>query len=227
MRPVILGDGLLGSELEKQTRWDILSRSVNSIEITDITTWAHLLLPYDTIINCIGFTDTYSIDRQVNWDINYKAVIELTDYCNYHNKKLVHISTDYLYSNSIAEASEEDIPVHNNTWYSYTKLLGDAYVQVKSKNYLICRESHKPSPFPYPQAWTNVKTNGDLVPKIADLIASLIVNKANGVFNVGTEVKTIFDMTAQFNTAPAEAPSYFPKDTTMNISKLTNFLNTL
>ena len=227
MKLVILGNGLLGSEIQKQTGWDILSRSVNNINITDITTWAHLLLPYDIIINCIAFTNTYSDDRQSNWDINYKAVIELTDYCNNHHKKIIHISTDYIYSNSISEVSEEDIPIHNNTWYSYTKLLGESYVQAKSKNYLICRESHKPFPFPYPQAWNDVKTNGDLVPKIAQLIIKLIENNANGVFNVGTEIKTIFDMVSNLNIDPIESPPYVPKDTTMNISKLTNFLNNI
>ena len=54
MKPVILGNGLLGSELAKKTGWDILSRSVNNVDLTDITTWAHLLLPYNTVINCIG-----------------------------------------------------------------------------------------------------------------------------------------------------------------------------
>jgi len=227
MKPIILGNGLLGQELFKQTGWDILSRSVNNVDLTDITTWAHLLLPYNTVINCISFTNTYSDDKQSNWDVNYKAVIELTDYCNYHQKKLIHISTDYIYSNSLSEASEEDVPAHNNTWYSYTKLLGDAYVQVKSKNYLICRESHKPYPFPYPQAWDDVKTNGDLVPKIAQLIIKLIENDAKGVFNVGTEVKTIFDMASEFNIGSIKSPSYIPKDTTMNVSKLTNFLNNI
>jgi hypothetical protein len=44
MKPVILGNGILGKELSKQTGWDILSRSVDGIDLRDITTWAHLLL---------------------------------------------------------------------------------------------------------------------------------------------------------------------------------------
>ena len=34
MRSVILGDGLLGSELEKQTQWDCISRQRDSFDIT-------------------------------------------------------------------------------------------------------------------------------------------------------------------------------------------------
>jgi len=139
MKPVILGNGLLGSELTKQTGWDILSRSVDGVDLTKITTWAHLLLPYDTIINCIAYTNTYDNNKKTHWDTNYKAVVDLADYCNNHNKKLVHISTDYVYANSIGSPSEGDIPVHQPTYYAYTKLLADGYIELKSKNYLILR----------------------------------------------------------------------------------------
>ena len=30
-----------------------------------------------------------------------------------------------------SSASEEDVPVHNNTWYGYTKLLSDGLVQLR------------------------------------------------------------------------------------------------
>ena len=63
MKPVILGNGILGKELSKQTGWDILSRSVDGIDLRDITTWAHLLLPYDVIVNCIAHTKTYDDNK--------------------------------------------------------------------------------------------------------------------------------------------------------------------
>ena len=46
-----------------------------------------------------------------------------------HLEKLSRILKD-------PEASENDIPIHGNNWYSYTKLLADAYIELKSKNYL-------------------------------------------------------------------------------------------
>ena len=84
MKPVILGNGILGKELAKKTGWDILSRSVNGLDLTDIITWSDKLLPYDTIINCIAYTKTYDDNKQKHWDINYKAVSVLTDYCKLH-----------------------------------------------------------------------------------------------------------------------------------------------
>ena len=228
MKIVVLGDGLLGKEIINQTGWDYYSRKKDNLNINNIVTWSHLLLPYDVIVNCIAYTKTYDDNKQQHWDINYKAVAELVDYCNNHNKKLIHISTDYIYANSFQNADEEiTVPAQIETWYGYTKLLGDAYVQLKSKNYLICRESHKPFPFPYKEAWDNVETNGDFVNVIAELIIKLINKEAKGVFNVGTEPKTIYDLAVSkgFNVKSINSPSNVPMNTTMNLNKLKKFLN--
>jgi len=76
-------------------------------------------------------------------------------------------------------------------------MLGDAHVQLAADNYLLIRESHKPYPFPYKQAWSNQYTNGDYVPVIAELVIKLINNNANGIYNVGTEIKTWFNHTKE------------------------------
>ena len=170
MSVVVLGDGLLGTELVKQTNWDYISRKKDKINIFDFNSWMFKLNSYDTIINCIANTNTYSNEKEMHWKVNYEFVDTLVTFCNETGKKLVHISTDYIYANSKKEASEEDIPVHLETWYGYTKLLGDAHIQLKSNNYLIIRTSHKQYPFPYKEAWSNQYTNGDYVNVISSLI---------------------------------------------------------
>jgi dTDP-4-dehydrorhamnose reductase len=227
MKPVILGNGLLGKELTKQTGWDILSRSVNGVDLTDITTWAHLLLPYDTIINCIAYTNTYDDDKKKHWNINYKSVVELMDYCNNHGKKLVHISTDYVYANSLGVPNEDNIPVHQSTYYAYTKLLADGYIELKGKNYLILRGTQKPTPFPYEKAWINQLGNFDYVNVIADLYIKLIKKDAKGLFNVGTEPKSMYILAQKTN--PDVKYTYIndekiPLDVSMDVSKLNKFL---
>ena len=218
MRVVVLGDGLLGSEIIKQTGWDYMSRKKDGFDIRDH--FLRVLDGYDVIVNCIAHTNTYSDDKELHWDINYKGVIKLSNYCTTRNIKLVHISTDYIYSNSVSEASEIDIPVHGNNWYSYTKLLGDAYVQLNDRN-LIIRTSHKPYPFPYKDAWTNQHTNGDYVNVISELVIKLINKNVSGVYNVGTNEKTWFNLTKEeFNTNPISKPDIAPENITMNINKL-------
>lgn len=224
MKVLVLGDGLLGSEIIKQTGWDYISRKKDGFDITSSDFNFH---GYDVILNCIAYTNTYSNDKESNWKINYKAVADLVDYCNNNNIKLVHISTDYVYTNSVSNASEEDIPIHGNNWYSYTKLLADGYVELKSSNYLILRESHKPNPFPYDSAWVNLVGNFDYVDVIASLIIDLIKLDKNGIINVGTELKTIRDLAVRTNEniKPSLKPSNAPNDVSINIDKLTNILN--
>ncbi len=225
MKIVILGDGLLGSELAKQTNWDYISRKKDGIDIFDFNQWMFKLSEYGVIINCIANTDTYTNNKELHWKVNYEFVDTLVNFCNETGKKLVHISTDYIYANSKTEASEEDVPVHLNTWYGYTKLLGDAHVQLKSKNYLIIRTSHKPYPFPYKNVWSNQFTNGDYVNKISELIIKLINLNQSGIFNVGTSIKTWFSLTkTEFNTSPISAPLNVPLNISMNIDKLDNVI---
>jgi dTDP-4-dehydrorhamnose reductase len=106
MKVLVLGDGLLGSEIVKQTNWDYISRKKDGFDITKNDFNFH---GYDVIINCIAFTNTYSNDKENNWNVNYKAVADLVDYCNNQNIKLVHISTDYVYTNSNSEVSMFEI----------------------------------------------------------------------------------------------------------------------
>jgi dTDP-4-dehydrorhamnose reductase len=223
MNILILGDGLLGSELIKQTGWDYVSRKKNGFDFTKIGTYTHLLKGYNIIINCIACTDTYSNDKIKHWNVNYKAVADLVSFCNLNQIKVIHISTDHVYTNSEPNASEETVPQHLGTWYGYTKLLGDAHVQMSSDNYLVIRESHKPYPFPYKQAWDDQLTNGDYVNVIASLIIKLINNNASGVYNVGTEKKTWYSLTKEeFNTIPSNSPINAPDNITMDLTKLNN-----
>jgi dTDP-4-dehydrorhamnose reductase len=221
MKVLVLGDGLLGSEIVKQTEWDFISRKKNNLDIKNFNVWMGMMDSYDIILNCIANTDTYSKDRDDHWELNYKFVYNLIDYCNVLNKKLIHISTDYLYTGSIENATEEDVPVHCNNWYGYTKLLGDGLVQLLSNDYLICRCTHKPTPFPYENAWSDQIGNFDYVNEISSIIIKLINENNSGVFNVGTETKTMYALASKTkNVTPAESPNHVPKNTTMSLDKL-------
>lgn len=226
MNCLVLGDGLLGSEIISQTGWNYVSRKKDSVNAEDFNNWSSLLDNYDTIVNCIGFTKTYENNQKDSWNLNVVFVSELLEYCNNTGKKLVHISTDYLYAGSVPNATETDVPIPVNTWYGYSKLVGDALVQLKSNNHLICRLSHKPNPFPYESAWTDIHTNCDSVDVISNLVVRLIEKESIGVFNVGTEVKSIYDVAKRSNdeVKPINKPVHVPNDISMNIKKLNDKL---
>lgn len=236
-KKLVLGDGLLGSEIVKQTGWDYISRKKDGFDITKFKEWNFFLdmikcvdemLDTDIIINCIGYTNTYDPKPNKSIEINYKSVIELVDFCNLCEKKLVHISTDYIYGFSESEAKETDVPVHARNWYSYSKLLADAYVQYFCNDYLLIRTSFKPKPFPYENAIITQKGNFDYVDDIAKLIIQLIEKDASGIYNVGTEIKTIYELALETKnvekTNKLLDPS-MPTDITMNLEKMRNKLN--
>jgi len=228
MKFIILGDGLLGTELHKQTGWDVISRKKDGFDITQPTSF-RLLLPYrspnTTFINCIAHTDTYSNDKHPHWEVNVKGTQNLLNFCDNWKIKLVHISTDHVYSNSKQYATEEDVPVHCENWYGYTKLIADALVQLSNPKHLIIRETHKPNPFPYEAAWEDQIGNFDYTDKIVSLIISLINNKCEGIYNVGTETKSIYDLAQQTKqVVPISKPYDAPSNVTMDLNKLQNVI---
>jgi hypothetical protein len=91
-----------------------------------------------------------------------------------------------------------------------------------SNNYLICRLSHKDNPFTYDHAWTDVKTNADYTDVISSLVVGLINSDVKGIYNVGTEEKTIYDLAKKTKVDVKEtlSPTHVPKNVTMDISKL-------
>jgi len=226
MRVLIIGDGLLGSEIVKQTNWDYISRKKDGIDFTNLESYQHKLYQYDTILNCVAFTETYSEDRVTNRNINLVSVTKLSDFCVEQNKKLVHISTDYVYANSVNNACETDLPLISENWYTYYKLLADEYIQLKNDNFLICRCSFKPNPFPYENAWIDHVGNFDYVNIISSIIIKLINNQAIGLYNVGTGLKSIFELSKLTKTDVVQSlkPKKAPLNVSMNIDKLNNFL---
>ena len=120
---VVVGNGLLGSEITNQTGWDCISRK-DGFDATQPN--FELLSNYDTIINCIANTDSYSDDLDSMMNINYKFVMALSDYCRLNDKKLVHISTEFVYANNFTVPTEYDMPIPDDNWYAKSRQYWDS-----------------------------------------------------------------------------------------------------
>jgi dTDP-4-dehydrorhamnose reductase len=227
MKVLVLGDGKLGSEIVKQTGWNYISRKKDGIDFTKSMSYFDYVNDYDTIVNCIANTNTYSPDSKSMKEINYRAVYKLSNQCAAMGKYLVHISTDYVYAGSENNATEEDMPVPSDNWYSYYKLLADEYIALTNPSYLICRCSFKSKPFEFNYAWYNQVGNFDYIDVIANLIIQLINKEAKGIYNVGTELKTMLELAKQTKpeTQPSGKPLYAPENISMDLSKLKAILN--
>jgi RmlD substrate binding domain len=222
MRIIVFGDGLLGTEIVKQTNWDFVSRKKDDIDFCKCETYIDYIKKYDAVLNCIGYTNTYSDEREKHYEINFKGVSMLSDICKTENKKLIHISTDYVYTNSVKNASETDLPLISENWYTYYKLMADEFIMSRNENYLICRCSFKPNPFPYDSAWLDLIGNFDYVDVISELIIKLIKKDQSGLFNVGTNLKSMYDLAVKTNpkVKPIYGPEYIPHNISMNLNKM-------
>ena len=218
---VILGDGIIGSELKRQTGWESVTRRHDGFDVRIPFLYNRYLSGFDCIINCTGFIKDHS-DKQNNLELNFKAVVDLVNYCNQHGKKYVHISTDIVYAGSVHSASEDDVPIHARNWYAYSKLLADGYVQAVCEDYLLIRTAFKPRPFPHKVA-VNKVGNFDYVDVITGLIVELIEGGASGVYNVGTKLKTMLEHARETVPDIELNTDSSPVDVSMNISKLDLF----
>jgi hypothetical protein len=224
---VVLGDGLLGSSVIGLSGWHYISRSKDDIDITKPSSWKNLI-PIGTteIINLIANTNTYSNDVRKMYDVNYHGVVSLVQFCNDMKIKLVHYSTDYVYEGSTTNA-KETYKEKPTTHYAISKWLADRYIIEHSDNYLICRGSQKPDPFPYESAWSDLMGNFDYPDVIAEIFIKMIKNGATGLYNIGTETKSMYDLAKQTNPNVTSiiAPSHVPKDVTMDLTKMKQFLD--
>ena len=224
---LILGDGWLGTELVKQTGWDFISRKKDDIDFRDINSYKDHMFGYDELINCIACTNTYDESKDENWNTNYKGVVDLVDYLTDKDTKLIQFSTDYVYAKSKQNASEDDVPIHDGNWYSYSKVISEPYIELRLDNYLIIRDTHKPRPFMFDKGLISQVGNFDYIDVVSKIYIDLIEGNAQGIYNVGTELKTMYDLAKQSRDDVVPTNEKFhdtmPLDISMDLKKLKKF----
>lgn len=225
---IVLGDGLLGSSVIGLSGWSFVSKKQDGFDINTSSIKSFLPIGTTTIVNLIANTDTYSNDINSMFNTNYRAVIELVHFCNKNSIKLVHFSTDYVYEKSISNATETDTAIPS-TPYAMSKLLADEYIMKHSQNYLVLRGAQKIDPFPYETAFTDLYGNFDYPDVIAEIVIKMIQAGATGLYNIGTPTKSMYELAIRTNpkVIGVPAPQHFPKDVTMDLTKMQNFLNTI
>jgi dTDP-4-dehydrorhamnose reductase len=89
---------------------------------------------------------------------------------------------------------------------------------------MIYRSSNKrkQNPFIHDKAWINQIGNFDYVDNIATWIVALIHADAKGLYNVGTEIKTMYDLALKTKPDVKQGfkPENVPSNTTMNLNKI-------
>lgn len=155
MRFLITGSGgQLGKEWEEFfIKNGITHKSCGSkeLDITDFESTNTFIEVYspDVVINCAAYTkvDLAEEEKEKAFLINSEAVKNLAETCKKLNIKLVHYSTDYVFSgtqahlDSIPEGFSEDYDTEAINVYGASKLEGEKAIQGAGCDFLILRVS--------------------------------------------------------------------------------------
>ena len=182
----------------------------------------------DCVVHCAAYTNVPGAEanKKIAIDTNIFGTKNIAnEFCQQNGVSLVYISTDYVYPGIKGSYKEIDITQPIN-FYALTKLAGEAYA---GENDLVIRTSFKPRKWRYPRAFVDLFTSADFIDVIADKVSFLVAHKAKGIFNVGTERKSVYDIAKQCN--PSIEPMScteitdvnLPTDTSMNIDKYNLF----
>lgn len=103
----------------------------------------HRRIQPDTVINCAAFTnvDGCETNRDAAYRVNALGPRNLALACEKINARLIHISTDYVFSgtaNGGVALDESALPAPISA-YGQTKLLGETYVQQFCRRHFIVR----------------------------------------------------------------------------------------
>ena len=115
--------------------------------------------------------------------------------CERYNKKIIYISTDYVYEGKDGNYKETDA-MKPFTKYGWSKLGGECAVQMYD-NHLILRMAMNRKPFPHPKAIKDMKKSLMWVEDAAKITLKLL-NK-NGIINVGGKSQSVYDFVKSEN----------------------------
>ncbi|MBQ5317236.1 MAG: dTDP-4-dehydrorhamnose reductase [Oscillospiraceae bacterium] len=106
---------------------------IDELDITDLSQVRALMRSggYDAVINCAAYTnvDGCETHRDDAFKVNAIGPRNLAMVCEETGAKLIHVSTDYVFSgNASAPQTECDIPAPKSA-YGSTKYMGERYVR--------------------------------------------------------------------------------------------------
>ena len=118
------------------------------VDVTNSGTYAPLSSA-DLIINCSAYTavDRAETHPEQAFAVNRMGVIQLVDFCETHQKKLIHFSTDFVFNGEgMAPYKEEDFTEPLSV-YGASKLAGEEVILQSSLSALVLRTSWLYSPY--------------------------------------------------------------------------------
>jgi dTDP-4-dehydrorhamnose reductase len=228
MKIVIFGGtGLLGSEFSILDK-DLILLGSADCDISN-ESWVYQKLNQlkpDIVVNAAAQTKSTDIfGKQSEFiDTNIIGSSNISKWCISKNKRLVYISTDYVYDGGGSAWHNEDEPLKPNNHYAMTKLAGEVPVQLVADHCIIRTSFGKPE-WDYPRAYDNLWTSKDYVDVIAPMVLKVIKSDYYGIINVGTDRKSIYDYVVQRNPDVIKHSMINSMDVSMNLDEYKKLFN--
>lgn len=217
MKIVLLGSSSqLGKELKKKFKKNIIflgtSKNINFIKIKKDIKKINKL-NFDLLINTAAYTDVNKAETEklISKKINSYSLKYISQVCNKKKAKLIHFSTDYVYSGKKKSPYNETDKSKPINYYGKTKFLGEEYIKKYCRDFLIFRISYLISKYNKNnlilKIINNLKKNKKIdividqfyvptsVKFIADNLYKIIHNpkfmKTKGIFNLSPKAKNL------------------------------------
>ena len=183
MKVLVIGsDGQLGLEFQKiSNSYDSLSwffstiKTLDLLKLDTINSFLNDINP-SVIINCAAYTsvDKAETESELADIINHKAVDIISKWTSDNNKKLVHISTDYVFDGLSKLPLSENSNTNPINKYGSSKLKGEQVCLKNDTNSIIIRTSWLYSSFGknFVKTMISLMKNNNTVKVVNDQIGS-------------------------------------------------------
>lgn len=210
MIAVLGADGLLGSWLCYRFKGEAFGFHRSELDIRDYEYTHEVLkaLNPDAVINCAGITNKRNVNPEYRMEVNGIAPHKLATICDELGIKLVHVSTDCVFSGEHGTYTELDIPDADDN-YGWTKAQGEVHrsphVTVRASfvgwpdpkgRGLLSWLKSADSPV---EGYENVRWNGFTAPALASYLLELAYDYTTGVVHAyNREVISKYDLLCMF-----------------------------
>ena len=192
------GSGTLGSELKKLSTDDIEFYSPSSSECNILNQEqvenCFKQRDFDLVVHCAAVTNVAKIEKNPlsALEINIIGTINLIRECAKYNKKMIFISTDYVFDGEKGNYSIND-PINPLSKYAKTKAAAELAVRTYD-NSLVIRTSFYGYQFPYEKAFVDQWTSKNYVDMIAPKVLDIIKSDKTGIAHIGFPRKSVYEI---------------------------------
>ena len=170
---------------------------------------------FDIVIHAGAITRPMVIhedDPKLSIKTNIIGTANVVMACEKYNKKIIYISTDYVYPGTVGNYKERD-DLNPFTKYGWSKLGSECAVQMYD-NHLILRMSMNRKPFPHPKALKDMRKSLIYIEDAAKITLKLLDEK--GVINIGGKSQSVYDFVKEEN--PNIEPIYLSEISDVNMA---------